>query len=185
MKTKKLWTQACAEQTVQGVYKRRIFAGSSAKSPFAILLSAPLNAVLFSLRCPDAAAVENPRPNRGLEEALEGHITDNAPQGASNGSANCIADSWQAPYGAFYLCLGILATRKRVNKLFQAHLIRYLIFVKLMLDVLRNLLLISPYCVNIVFPCPEVPISILVLSLGKLVFGFSSKGIVNWSNSLP
>ena len=93
---------------------------------------------------------QNPRLSRGLEEALEGHITDNAPQGASNGSANCIADSWQAPYGAFYLCLGILATRKRVNKLFQAHLIRYLIFVKLMLDVLRNLLLISPYCVNIV-----------------------------------
>ena len=97
MKTKKLWTQACAEQTIQGVYKRRIFAGSSAKSPFAILLSAPLNAVLFSLCCPDAAAVENPRLSRGLEETLEGHITDNAPQGASNGSANCIADSWQAP----------------------------------------------------------------------------------------
>ena len=57
MKTKKLWPQACAEQTVQGVYKRRIFAGSSAKSPFAILLSAPLNAVLFSLCYPDAAAV--------------------------------------------------------------------------------------------------------------------------------
>ena len=38
-----------------------------------------------------------PRLSRGLEKALEGHITDNAPQGASNGSANCIADSWQAP----------------------------------------------------------------------------------------
>lgn len=48
------------------------------------------------------------------------------------------------PLKGFLLCLGILATRKRVNKLFQAHLIRYLIFVKLMLDVLRNLLLISP-----------------------------------------
>ncbi len=34
----------------------------------------------------------------------------------------------------FYLCLDILAARKRVNKLFQAHLIRYLIFVKLMLE---------------------------------------------------
>ena len=39
----------------------------------------------------------DPRLSRGLEKALEGHITDNAPQGASNGSANCIADSWQAP----------------------------------------------------------------------------------------
>ena len=44
-------------------------------------------------------------------------------------------------------------------------MIRYLIFVKLMLDVLRNLLLISPYCVHIVFPCPEVPISILVFQV--------------------
>lgn len=44
-------------------------------------------------------------------------------------------------------------------------MIRYLIFVKLMLDVLRNLLLISPYCVNIVFPCPEVPVSILVFQV--------------------
>ncbi len=116
-------------------------------------------------RCCRCAYSQNPRLSRGLEEALEGHITDNAPQGASNGSASCIVDSWQAPYGAFYLCLSILATRKRVNKLFQAHLIRYLIFVKLMLDVLRNLLLISPYCVNIVFPCPEVPISILVFQV--------------------
>ena len=116
-------------------------------------------------RCCRCAYSQNPRLSRGLEESLEGHITDNAPQGASNGSANCIADSWQVPYGAFYLCLGILATRKRVNKLFQAHLIRYLIFVKLMLDVLRNLLLISPYCVNIVSPCPEVPISILVFQV--------------------
>lgn len=116
-------------------------------------------------RCYRCAYSQNPRLSRGLEEALEGHITDNAPQGASSGSASCIADSWQAPYGAFYLCLGILAPRKRVNKLFQAHLIRYLIFVKLMLDVLRNLLLISPYCVNIVFPCPEVPISILVFQV--------------------
>ena len=117
MKTKKLWPQACAEQTIQGVYKRRIFAGSSAKSPFAILLSAPLNAVLFSLCYPDAAAVENPRPNRGLEEALEGHNTDNAPQGASNGSANCIADSLPAPEMALLLCPGIFSTRKRIYKL--------------------------------------------------------------------
>ena len=165
MKTKKLWPQACAEQTIQGVYKRRIFAGSSAKSPFAILLSAPLNAVLFSLCYPDAAAVENPRPNRGLEEALEGHITDNAPQGGLERFGQLHCRLVAGPLRGVVLCLGILATRKRVNELFQAHLICYLVFVKLMLDVLRNLLLISPYCVNIVFPCPEVPISILVFQV--------------------
>ena len=48
-------------------------------------------------RCCRCAYSQNPRLSRGLEEALEGHITDNAPQGASNGSASYIADSWQAP----------------------------------------------------------------------------------------
>ena len=65
---------------------------------------------------PDATS-HDPRQSRGLEEALEGHDTDNAPKGASNGSANCIADSWRAPEGALLLCLGILATRKRVYEL--------------------------------------------------------------------
>ena len=40
---------------------------------------------------------QDPRLSRGLEKTLEGHITDSIPQGATNGSANCIADSWQAP----------------------------------------------------------------------------------------
>ena len=116
MKTKKLWPQACAEQTIQGVYKRRIFAGSSAKSPFAILLSAPLNAVLFSLCYPDAAAVENPRPNRGLEEALEGILQTTLLKGASNGSASCIADSWQALKGRFtYALISLLPVNGSIN----------------------------------------------------------------------
>ena len=59
----------------------------------------------------------DPRQSRGLAKALEGHGTDNAPQGPTNGSANCIADSWLAPEGALFLCLGILATRKRVYEL--------------------------------------------------------------------
>ncbi len=50
----------------------------------------------------------DPRQSRGLEEALEGHDTDNAPKGASNGSANCIADSWRAPEGAFFYALVFL-----------------------------------------------------------------------------
>jgi len=52
--------------------------------------------VLPGPRC--GFAVPPPAGEGGaLEEALEGHITANAPQGASNGSASCIADSWQAP----------------------------------------------------------------------------------------
>ena len=46
--------------------------------------------------------------SRGLGIALEGHDTDNAPKGASNGSANCIADSWRAPEGAFLYALVFL-----------------------------------------------------------------------------
>ncbi|OUN33357.1 hypothetical protein B5G28_13365, partial [Faecalibacterium sp. An77] len=37
----------------------------------------------------------DPRQSRGLEEALEGHNTDKAPQGAAKQSANCIAGSWR------------------------------------------------------------------------------------------
>ena len=51
---------------------------------------------------------QDPRLSRGLGIALEGHDTDNAPKGASNGSANCIADSWRAPEGAFLYALVFL-----------------------------------------------------------------------------
>ena len=72
----------------------------------------------------------DPRQSRGLEIALEGHNTDKAPQGAANGSANCIADSWR-PLKGLNLCLGILATRKRVDELLHTHLVRNFIFGKL------------------------------------------------------
>ena len=51
---------------------------------------------------------QDPRLSRGLGIALEGHDTDNAPKGATNGSANCIADSWRAPEGAFLYALVFL-----------------------------------------------------------------------------
>ena len=91
----------------------------------------------------------DPRRSRGLGLALEGHNTDNAPQGATNGSANCIADSWR-PLKGLFLCLGILATRKRVCELLQAHLVCYLIFCQLLLDVLLYLLFIPSDRVYIV-----------------------------------
>ena len=46
---------------------------------------------------------QDPQRSRGLGKALEGHDTDNAPKGAANGSANCIADSWPAPEGAIFM----------------------------------------------------------------------------------
>ena len=56
----------------------------------------------------DTLPSQDPRLSRGLGIALEGHDTDNAPKGASNGSANCIADSWRAPEGAFLYALVFL-----------------------------------------------------------------------------
>ena len=45
----------------------------------------------------------DPRQSRGLEEALEGHNTDKAPQGAAKQSANCIAGSWRPLKGLFFM----------------------------------------------------------------------------------
>lgn len=49
-----------------------------------------------------------------------------------------------APQPNISRCLGILATRKRVNELFQTHLVYYLVFVKLMLNVLTICFLFRP-----------------------------------------
>lgn len=116
-------------------------------------------------RCCRCTYSQNPRLSRGLEEALEGHITANAPQGASNGSVSCIADSWQAPYGAFYLCLGILATRKRVYEFLDAYLVGYLVLLQLILDVSFNCFFVSPYCIYEIPSGPEMSVSILVLEI--------------------
>ena len=79
-----------------------------------------------------------------------------------NESANCIADSWRLLKGLF-LCFGILATRKQVNKLFEADLICNLIFLKLPLDIFLYLLFIPPYCIHLIPSCPEMSIAILIL----------------------
>ena len=67
-------------------------------------------------------------------------------KGPRNGSTNCIADSWRLLKGLF-LCLGVLATRNRVYKRFEVHLICYLVFLKLSLDIFLYLLFVPPYCV--------------------------------------
>ena len=68
------------------------------------------------------------------------------------------------PFRGGLLCLGILATRKRVYELLQTHLVCYLIFCQLAFDVLLNLLLIPPNCVYIIPSYPKMPISIEELS---------------------
>lgn len=49
-----------------------------------------------------------------------------------------------------FLCHRILATHKRVYKLFQTHLIRYLTFIQLMINVLLYLLFVSSHCINVI-----------------------------------
>jgi hypothetical protein len=78
----------------------------------------------------------DPRQSRGLEEALEGHDTDNAPKGASNGSANCIADSWRAPEGAFFYALVFLLPVNGSQSVF-------------------SFCLPADYCLTTIFPKPE------------------------------
>ena len=58
---------------------------------------------------------QDPRLSRGLEQALEGHNTDNAPQGATNGSANCIADSWRPLKGLSYALIFLLPVNGSIN----------------------------------------------------------------------
>ena len=99
----------------------------------------------------------DPRQSRGLEIALEGHNTDKAPQGAANGSANCIADSWR-PLKGLNLCLGILATRKRVDELLHTHLVRNFIFGQLFSDVLAYFLLITPYSIYALQYLQSIPL---------------------------
>ena len=69
------------------------------------------------------------------------------------------------PLRGLFLCLGILATRKRVHKLLQTHLICYFIFLQLVLDVLLYLLFVSSHRINVISPGPEMPISIFVFEI--------------------
>ena len=58
------------------------------------------------------------------------------------------------------------ATRKRVNKLLDAHLVGYLIFLELVLDIFLYLLFISADRIHIVPSGSEMSVAILVLEIG-------------------
>ena len=65
--------------------------------------------------------------------------------------------------GPLFLCLGILATRERVYKLFEAQLVCDLILLQLLSDVLLNALFVFSYRIHEITSCPEMSISVLVL----------------------
>ena len=73
------------------------------------------------------------------------------------------------PLKGLSLCLLVHATRKRVHVLLDAHLVGYLIFLELVLDVLLYLLFVSSYRINEIPSGPEMSVAILVLEIGVTV----------------
>ena len=69
------------------------------------------------------------------------------------------------PLKGFLLCLGILATRKRVYEFLDAYLVGYLVLLQLILDVSFNCFFVSPYCIYEIPSGPEMSVSILVLQI--------------------
>ena len=64
------------------------------------------------------------------------------------------------PLKGFLLCLGILATRKRVYEFLDAYLVGYLVLLQLILDVSFNCFFVSPYCIYEIPSGPEMSVSI-------------------------
>ncbi len=78
---------------------------------------------------------------------------------------NALSSQAAAHVRAVCFCLIILATRKRVYKLFECQLVVGKIFRKLILYVFRNNLFIAPYGIYIVSSAPKVSGAIFVLQI--------------------
>ena len=66
-----------------------------------------------------------------------------------------------------YLCF-ILAARERASSRYP-HLVTEFVFVKLVLDVLRNSALILSYRVYVIPPAPKLSVAVLVFKLAELL----------------
>ena len=76
------------------------------------------------------------------------------------------------PLRGFYLCLGILATRKRVYKFLYANLVRHFVLLQLVLYVRLYRFLVSAYRIHKILSCPKVPVPVLILHISiRLYFG--------------
>ena len=71
--------------------------------------------------------------------------------------------SQAAAKAAVFLCLGVLATRKRVYVLFETQLITHNIFLQLVPYVLLYRFFISTDRIYVVPPAPKMSIAILIL----------------------
>ena len=73
------------------------------------------------------------------------------------------------PLRGFYLCLGILTTRKRVYKFLYANLVRHFVLLQLVLYVRLYRFLVSAYRIHKIPSCPKVPVPVLILQVGMSV----------------
>ena len=64
-----------------------------------------------------------------------------------------------------FLCLGILATRKRVNVFFHRDLIHHFVFNQLIADILFDHPLVLPYRIYIITTASEMSAAILVFQV--------------------
>ena len=101
-----------------------------------------------------SAQVRIPGFCRGLGDALKRHDTDNAPHGTTNGSANCIADSWRLLKGLSYALVFLLSVDGSMYS-FTLRRIRYPVFFQLPFDVFLYLLFAPSYCIDVVSPWPR------------------------------
>ena len=65
----------------------------------------------------------------------------------------------------FVLCLVILATRKRVQKLFEGHLFIRKIFIQLVADIFLDCFFVTPDRIHIVTATPKMTVPILVFQV--------------------
>ena len=104
----------------------------------------------------------NHRPGRWLALAPLGHVT--RPSLKARRKVCQPRDFYRhAPKGAFLFAPFYWLTRERVNKLFYAQLIVFIILLQLIPYVLLDCLFIASYCIYIVSSTPEMSIPIFIL----------------------
>lgn len=88
-----------------------------------------------------------------------------APEGALNSLPTALLPRAAAKAAVCVLCLGILATRKRVYIFLETDLIFRDVFLKLIAYIFFYTFLILPDCIYVVSPAPKMPVPIFVFQI--------------------
>ena len=106
-----------------------------------------------------------PRVKRVVCTSPERAYYRQASQDAPNKSANRISFTGRSLCGLF-LCLGILATRKRVKIFLETDLVCRNIFLQLIFDVFLYRFFIAANRIHVISSAPKMSVSVFVLELG-------------------